>query len=171
MPHFEWFSNTVSSRGDEALRAKNAPLHNNAARPSRSINFAQWQILKKLPKRTTSVQQPFWLLLSNALLGSSFLRKIAQEIANLVSRVTVKSFWMIKVANERFCVNALFSILDAFSFSLVLLCRNVENLLLWFSGSENQVKMQVDTNGFVTISSQIITLILSGQTQNQVHHF
>ena len=83
MPHFEWFSNTVSSRGDEALRAKNAPLHNNAARPSRSINFAQWQILKKLPKRTTSVQQPFWLLLSNALLGSSFLRKIAQEIANL----------------------------------------------------------------------------------------
>ena len=165
MRHFEWFSNTVSSRGDEALRAKNAPLHNNAARPSRSINFAQWQILKKLPKRTTSVQQPFWLLLSNALLGSSFLRKIAQEIAK------VKSFWMIKVANERFCVNALFSILDAFSFSLVLLCRNVENLLLWFSGSENQVKMQVDNNGFVTISSQIITLILSGQNLNQVHHF
>jgi len=72
----------VSSRGDEALRAKNAPLHNNAARPSRSINFAQWQILKKLPKRTTSVQSSLSDF-SNALLGSSFLRKIAQEIANL----------------------------------------------------------------------------------------
>ena len=124
----------------------------------------------KSSKNSRKEQLPCSLSLSdfsNALLGSSFLRKIAQEIANLVYRVKVKSFWMIKVANERFCVNALFSILDAFSFSLVLLCRNVENLLLWFSGSENQVKMQVDTNVFVTISSQIITLILSGQNLNE----
>ena len=67
-------------------RAKNAPLHNNAARPSRSINFAQWQILKKLPKRTTSVLLTLTSLkcFVRISLGPSFDRKIGREIAILV---------------------------------------------------------------------------------------
>ena len=36
--------------------------------------------------------------------------------------------------------------------------RNVENRLLWFTGLENQVRMQVDTNGSFTQKQPNISL-------------
>ena len=136
----------------------------NNARPSRSINFAQWQILKKLQKRTTSFVpvSDFWNLLSNI----SFFRKglkivqFAEWFVHFCVKKVSLETWANKCSWPRF------------SLGLFSVYRIVENLLLWFSGSENQVKMQVDTNGFVTISSsQIITLILSGILMNNMLNF
>ena len=108
---------------------------------------------QKTPKKNNFLRPSFWLLESFVKYSFFFLfRKGLLKIVQFAEWFV--HFCVKKVSLETWANKCSW---PRFSLGLFSVYRIVENLLLWFSGSENQVKMQVDTNGFVTISSQIIT--------------